>query len=63
MWSSISSVAKKKFNFNLDREDLYDLHLPRLVQTILNLLNIKAERPLRDISVDKMREFLEDIKM
>ena len=30
IWDGISFLAKKKFNFNLDSDDLHSIHLPRL---------------------------------
>jgi len=35
IWDGISFQTKKKFNFNLDSEDLYNIHLPRLFQALI----------------------------
>ena len=63
IWIGISQLTKKKFNFNIDSDDLYSIHLPRLFQTLMEQLNIKVSKPIRDINFDTLDEFLEDLDM
>ena len=63
IWESISYQTKKKFNFNLDSDDLLSIHLPRLLQTVMRLLNIKTQKPIREVDFSRIDEYLSDFDM